>query len=176
VIGEIARYCDVKGQRELIQALAEVPGTRLVLAGRDLERGGAFADELEREAERMGVRDRVELGFRDDVGELLDELDVVALPSWTEGLPMSVLEAMAHGRPVVATPVGGTPEVVADGETGLLVPPRDPTALAAALRRLVADPDLRRRLGDAGRRRVAERFTATAMEEQILEIYSEVAR
>lgn len=175
VIGEIARYCDVKGQRELIQALADVPGTRLVLAGRDLERGGAFETELEREADRAGVRDRVELGFREDVGALLDELDVVALPSWTEGLPMSLLEAMAHGRPVVATPVGGTPEVVADGETGLLVPPRDPAALAAALRRLVDDPELRRRLGEAGRQRVAERFTASAMEETILELYDEVA-
>lgn len=176
VIGEIARYCDVKGQRELIQALAEVPGTRLVLAGRDLESGGAFQAELEREAERMGVRDRLELGFREDVAALLDELDVVALPSWTEGLPMSLLEAMAHGRPVVATAVGGTPEVVADGETGLLVPPRDPAALAAALRRLLEDPELRRRFGEAGRRRVAERFTARAMEEKILSLYAEVTQ
>lgn len=176
VIGEIARYCDVKGQRELIQALAEVPGTRLVLAGRDLERGGAYEAELVREAERLGVRDRIDLGFREDVGELLEELDVVALPSWTEGLPMSLLEAMAHGRPVVATPVGGTPEVVADGETGLLVPPRDPAALAAALRRLLDDPALRRRLGEAGRQRVAERFTASAMEDTILALYEEVAR
>jgi glycosyltransferase involved in cell wall biosynthesis len=77
---------------------------------------------------------------------------------------------------VVATAVGGTPEVVADGETGLLVPPRDPAALAAALRRLLEDPELRRRFGEAGRRRVAERFTAKAMEEKILELYAEVAR
>jgi glycosyltransferase involved in cell wall biosynthesis len=175
VIGEIARLCDVKGQRELIRALAAVPHARLVLAGRDLERGGAFQEELEREAERSGVADRVEFGFRDDVPKLLDELDVLALPSWTEGLPMAVLEAMAHARPVVATPVGGTPEVVADGETGLLVPPRDPDALAAALRRLLDDPELRRRMGEAGRRRVAERFSADAMVERVLELYEEVA-
>jgi glycosyltransferase involved in cell wall biosynthesis len=176
VIGEIARLCDVKGQRELIRALADVPGARLVLAGRDLEQAGAFERELVTEAERAGVAERVELGFRDDVGALLDELDVLALPSWTEGLPMTVLEAMAHGRPVVATPVGGTPEVVADGETGLLVPPRDPEALAAALRRLLADPDLRRRMGEAGRRRVAEQFTADRMAERVLELYERVAR
>ena len=94
----------------------------------------------------------------DDVA--LGELDVVALPSWTEGLPLVVLEAMAAARPVVATPVGGTPEVVLDGETGLLVPPRDPRALAAALQRLVDDADLRRRLGEAGKRRAVERFSA----------------
>ena len=176
VIGEIARLCDVKGQRELIRALAQVPGARLVLAGRDLEQGGAFEDELTREAERAGVSERVEVGFRDDVGSLLDELDVLALPSWTEGLPMTVLEAMAHARPVVATPVGGTPEVVVDGETGLLVPPRDPEALAAALRRLLEDADLRRSMGEAGRRRVAAEFTADRMAERVLAVYERVAQ
>ena len=176
VVGEIARLCDVKGQRELIRAIAALPHAKLVLAGRDLERGGAYEEELRAEAERLGVGARVEFGFREDVGDLLDTLDVVALPSWTEGLPMSVLEAMAHGRAVVATPVGGTPEVVVDGETGFLVPPRDPTALAAALRRLADDAELRKRFGAAGRRRVAERFTAAAMSERILAIYDEVRR
>ena len=174
VIGEIARLCDVKGQRELIRALADVPGARLVLAGRDLERGGAFQSELEREAEQAGVRDRVEIAFHDDVPALLAGLDVVALPSWTEGLPMVLLEAMAAGRPVVATPVGGTPELVVDGETGLLVPPRDPGALAAALRRILDDRELAARLGEAGRRRVRERFTLEAMTRRVLEIYDEV--
>ena len=176
VIGEIARLCDVKGQRELIRALADVPRARLVLAGRDLEQGGAFADALAREAEGAGVADRVEIGFREDVSALLTELDVLALPSWTEGLPMTVLEAMAHARPVVATPVGGTPEVVADGETGLLVPPRNPKALAAALRRLLDDPDLRRRMGEAGRRRVASEFTADRMAQRAVAVYERVAR
>jgi glycosyltransferase involved in cell wall biosynthesis len=175
VIGEIARLCDVKGQRELIRALAEIPSARLVLAGRDLEQGGAYQAELEREAERLGVRERVEFGFRDDVHALLEELDVVALPSWTEGLPLVLLEAMAAGRPVVATPVGGTPEVVSDGETGLLVPPRDPEALAAALRRVLEDRGLAERLAAAGRRRVDERFTLDAMSRRMLELYDQVA-
>jgi glycosyltransferase involved in cell wall biosynthesis len=173
-IGEIARLCDVKGQRELLQALARLPQARLVLAGRDLERGGAFQDELERESERLGVRERVEFGFYEDVPALLDTLDVVALPSWTEGLPLVLLEAMARGRPVVATPVGGTPELVTDGQTGLLVPPRDPEALAAALRRVLDDPDLARRLGEAARARVAERFTAAEQERRMLEIYDQL--
>jgi glycosyltransferase involved in cell wall biosynthesis len=173
-IGEVARLCDVKGQRELLRAVARLPEARLVLAGRDLEQGGAFQDELERESERLGIRERVEFGFHDDVPALLETLDVVALPSWTEGLPLVLLEAMARGRPVVATPVGGTPELVLDGETGLLVPPRDPEALAAALRRLLEDPDLARRLGEAGRARVAERFTAAAQARRILAIYDEL--
>jgi glycosyltransferase involved in cell wall biosynthesis len=173
-IGEIARLCDVKGQRELLQALVRLPEAQLVLAGRDLEQGGAFQDELERESERLGVRGRVEFGFHDDVPALLESLDVVALPSWTEGLPVVLLEAMAHGRPVVATPVGGTPELVVDGETGLLVPPRDPEALAAALQRVLDDPDLARRLGTAARARVADRFTAAEQARRILAIYDDV--
>ena len=99
---------------------------------------------------------------------------MLALPSWTEGLPLVVLEAMAHGKPVVATPVGGTPELVTDGETGLLVPPRDPQALAAALQRLLEDAELSRRLGEAGRRRVEERFSLDAMNRRVLQIYDEV--
>ena len=173
-IGEIGRLCDVKGQRELLQAVARLPEARLVLAGRDLEQGGAYQDALERESERLGIRERVEFGFHEDVPGLLESLDVVALPSWTEGLPVVLLEAMAHARPVVATPVGGTPELVVDGETGLLVPPRDPEALAAALQRLLEDPDLARRLGEAGRTRVAERFTAAAQTRRILELYDEL--
>jgi glycosyltransferase involved in cell wall biosynthesis len=173
-IGEVARLCDVKGQRELLHAVARLPEARLVLAGRDLEQGGAFQDELERESELLGIRERVEFGFHDDVPALLETLDVVALPSWTEGLPLVLLEAMARGRPVVATPVGGTPELVTDGETGLLVPPRDPEALAAALRRVLDDPELARRLGEAARARVAERFSAAEQERRILALYDDV--
>jgi glycosyltransferase involved in cell wall biosynthesis len=176
LVGEVARLCEVKGQRELIEALATVPEARLVLVGADLEQDGAYLARLRREAERLGVRDRVVFaGQRDDVERILSALDVLVLPSWTEGLPLAVLEAMAHGRPVVATPVGGTPELVADGETGVLVPPRDPAALAAALRRLLGDPELRRRMGEAGYRRAAERFSAEATTRRMLEIYDEVA-
>ena len=177
LVGEIGRLCDVKGQRELLAALAQLPDAHAVLVGADLERGGAYQRELERHAEELGVRERVVFaGRRDDAAAVLAELDVLVLPSWTEGLPLVVLEAMARRRPVVATPVGGTPEVVVEGETGLLVPPRDPDALAAALGRLLADADLRRRMGEAGYRRVAERFSADAMAARVLELYDEVAR
>jgi len=175
LVGEVARLCDVKGQRELIEALASIPEARLVLVGVDLERGGAFQAELEREADRFGVRERVAfVGRRNDAAEVLGQLDVVALPSWTEGLPLVLLEAMARRRAVVATQVGGTPEVVVDGETGLLVPPRDAGALAEAIGRLLADPELRARMGEAGYRSVAERFSADAMCRRVLELYDEV--
>jgi len=115
-------------------------------------------------------------GYRDDAARVVAAADVFALPSWTEGLPLVVLEAMALGRPVVATPVGGTPELVVDEETGLLVPPRDVAALAAALTRVLGDGALGRRLGEAGRRRVAERFSAEATSREVLALYDEVAR
>jgi glycosyltransferase involved in cell wall biosynthesis len=177
LVGEVGRLCDVKGQRELIEALAQVPDATAVLVGADLEQGGAYQQELEQVAATLGVRDRVIFaGRRSDVGDVLAALDVFALPSWTEGLPLVVLEAMARRRAVVATPVGGTAEVVVDGETGLLVPPRDPDALADALRRLLADAELRQRLGDAGYERVREHFSAEAMTRRMLDIYDEVLR
>jgi glycosyltransferase involved in cell wall biosynthesis len=175
VVGEIGRLCDVKGQRELIDALAQLDDVHGVLVGDDLEQGGRFREALERRAEERGLAGRVVFtGHLDDARELLAELDVFVLPSWAEGMPIVLLEAMAAGRPVVATPVGGTPEVVVHGETGLLVPPRDPAALAAALRELLADPDRRARFGQAGRRRVEERFSEEAMTRRVLEVYDEL--
>ena len=176
LVGEVARLCDVKGQRELIEALAEIPDARLVLFGGDHEQEGSFQAGLERTAEQLGIRERVVFaGHRRNAARLVADLDVFVLPSWTEGLPVVVLEAMAQRRAVVATPVGGTPEVVADGETGLLVPPREPRALAAAIRELLADPERRRRMGEAGYRRAAERFSAEAATRRTLEIYDRVA-
>jgi glycosyltransferase involved in cell wall biosynthesis len=180
LVGSVARLCDVKGQRELIDALALLADgsadTRLLLVGDDLEAGGGYRRALEQRAEERGVRDRVLFtGHRGDVPSVLATLDVFVLPSWIEGLPMTVLEAMAHSRPVVATPVGGTAEAVADGETGLLVPPRDPQRLAEALHSLIADPDRARAMGEAGYRRVAEHFDARGMERRVLDVYDRLA-
>jgi glycosyltransferase involved in cell wall biosynthesis len=176
VVGEIGRLCDVKGQRELIEATALLPDVHVVLVGDDLEQAGAYRTQLEELARARDVGDRVHLlGFRSDAGELLDQFDVLVLPSWIEGLPGVVLEAMAHGKPVVATPVGGTPELVVDGETGVLVPPRDPTALAAAIRALLTDPEGARALGAAGRARAEREFSETAMIARVLEVYDAVA-
>jgi glycosyltransferase involved in cell wall biosynthesis len=104
------------------------------------------------------------VGQQENVPEWLAAFDVFALTSDWEGMPNAVLEAMAAGLPVVATAVGGTPEVVVDGETGLLVSPRDPDALAGAISRLLRDPDLRRAMGRAGLARVRHQFS---MEETV---------
>jgi glycosyltransferase involved in cell wall biosynthesis len=107
----------------------------------------------------------------DELERLYDEAAVVACPSRREGFGVVCLEAMAHARPVVASAVGGLRDLVVDGETGLLVPPRDRRALRAALERLLADHGLRRQLGDAGRRRAAERFSWNVVTAQTLEAY-----
>lgn len=176
LVGEVARLCDVKGQRELVEAAALVPGVHVALAGDDIEQGGAYRRMLESLAQERGVADRVHfLGYRADAGAVIDQLDVVALPSWIEGLPVVVLEAMAHAKPVVATPVGGTAELVADGETGLLVEPRDPARLAAAIEELARDAARRDAMGRAGRDRVEREFSESAMTRRILEVYDAVA-
>ncbi len=172
---EVARLCDVKGQRELIQALAQLEqrDAVLLLAGEDLEAGGAFRRGLEQEAASLGMSNRVRfLGYRDDVPALLEAADVFVLPSWVEGLPLGVLDAMARGKPVVASAVGGTPELVADGKTGLLVPPRDVAALARALDELLRDPERAQRLGEAGRTRALDEFSADAAAARVLRLYA----
>jgi glycosyltransferase involved in cell wall biosynthesis len=129
--------------------------------------------ELEEEIRTLGLADSVQLaGERRDVPELLARADVFVLSSRSEGLPVSVLEAMAAGLPVVASRVGGVPEVVVDGRTGVLVRPSDPDELAAALQRLVDHPALRRRLGAAGRARAEERFDLARFQREHLELYS----
>jgi glycosyltransferase involved in cell wall biosynthesis len=179
VLGHVGRLAPVKGQRELLEAVSSLssrhPGAHVVLIGRDLERDGAYAAELRQLAKALGIDERVHFaGFRSNAAAAIQELDVVVLPSWIEGLPLVVLEAMAHAKPVVATAVGGTPEAVVDGETGLLVPPRDVPALAAALDRILTDASLRDRLGQAGRARASEHFDVEAMTRRVLEIYHDV--
>src|SRR6185295_18528307 len=124
-------------------------------------------------AERLGVADRVQLlGDRSDVPDVLAALDVFVLPSRTEGMSNALLEAMAAGLPVVATAVGGNPEVVAPDGSGLLVPPDDPEAMAAAVARLLAAPAEAARLGAAARRRVEESFGARAMVRRLEAVYT----
>ncbi|HEY4411410.1 MAG TPA: glycosyltransferase [Gaiellaceae bacterium] len=172
---EVARLADVKGQRTLIAAIARLDATA-VLVGRDLESGGAYENELRAEAARIGATDRVVFaGYRDDVPALLAGGDIFCLPSTAEGMPLVVLEAMAQARPVVATAVGGTPELVVDGETGILVPPGSVDALADALQALLDDPARAARMGEAGRDRVLATFSAAATVERVLGLYAAAA-
>jgi len=145
---------------------------RLWLAG-----GGPEEAAVRAAIARAGVGERVRLlGVREDVGDLLSAADVLALSSRWEGLPNAVLEAMAAGLPVVATNVGGTPELVVEGETGYLVPPADPGAMAERLSRLLDDAGLRRRMGAAARARVAAEFTVERFVARHEALYERLAR
>jgi glycosyltransferase involved in cell wall biosynthesis len=127
---------------------------------------------LEAEIERLGIGDRVRLlGERRDVPELLGAADVFVLSSRSEGLPVSVLEAMVAGLPVVASRVGGVGELVEDEETGLLVAPGNPDELSTALERVLGDRELRRRLGAAGRERVERHFDLESFRRAHLDLY-----
>jgi glycosyltransferase involved in cell wall biosynthesis len=156
----------------LVRASARLPaGSARVLVVGD----GPDRDELEREIGRLGLEGTIALlGERADVGELLAAADVFVLPSRSEGMPMSVLEAMAAGLPVVASDVGGVAELVADGATGLLVPAGEPAALARALARLLDDRALRERMGAAGRARARDRFDLPELRAAHLELYARV--
>jgi glycosyltransferase involved in cell wall biosynthesis len=168
----VANFLPVKGHDILMRALALVKdrGVKLtvVTAGDGAERA-----PIEALAKTLGLGpEHVRfLGFRSDVPDLLAAADFFVLPSRMEGLPLAVLEAMSHGLPIVTTRIGGNPEVVTDGEHGLLVPIEDPAALAAALARFAEDPDLRRKLGEAGRARVAAEFSFTEMTRKYEAIY-----
>jgi glycosyltransferase involved in cell wall biosynthesis len=127
---------------------------------------------MEALAARLGLQGRVVFtGMRSDVPSVLSAATVSVLPSLSEGLPNAILESMAAGLPVVATRVGGTPEAVQDGVTGLLVPPRDPAALVAALRAVIEDRELAARLGQAAKRRVTEWFSLERMVRRTEQLY-----
>jgi glycosyltransferase involved in cell wall biosynthesis len=153
----------------LVRALALVRAVdfEAVLVGEGPERA-AVEDEIGRLGAGSSVR---LLGERTDVAELLATADVFVLSTRSEGLPLSVLEAMAAGLPVIASNVGGIPELVVHGVSGVLVPPGDPNALAEAIEGLVQNPSLAHELGDAGRRRVVENFDLEAVREAHLALY-----
>jgi glycosyltransferase involved in cell wall biosynthesis len=159
LVGVFSRLNPMKGIPYFLDAatvLAErFPDVCFLVVG-----DGAIKRELEEQARRMGLGRRIAFtGFRSDVPELLSEAAVSVLPSLSEGTSNTLLESMAAGIPVIATRVGGNPEVIEDGVSGLLVPPRDSAALAAATARLLEDEALAARLGEAGMRRVSELFS-----------------
>jgi glycosyltransferase involved in cell wall biosynthesis len=169
--GEIARH---KGVFELARAFAQVanelPELRLLYAGT-----GSGVEETRRLVEQFGLGGRVEFtGWlqAERKQATLAGATMFVLPSFVEGMPMALLEAMSFGLPVIATPVGGVPEIVTHGLDGLLVPAGDIDALAAAITRLASDPELRARLGRAARETVAKRFSLDSAVEQLLGIYA----
>lgn len=171
VLIAVARLEPQKGHRILLQALSllrnEFPPVRLVCLG-----VGALKDELITTARDLKVENLVHFaGFQSNVADWLAAADIGVLPSFYEGLPLTAVETLAAGVPLVATAVDGTPEVVVDGETGLLVPPGNPIAMAEAIGRLIREPGLRRKLAASGREFVLQRFTIQRQVEQTSNLY-----
>ena len=172
VILTTARLVEHKGLEDLLQAAVQVPDAMFLVAG-----DGPLRSLLETQAKALGVDERVVfLGYREDLNQLLLACDFFVLPSHNEGLPLSILEAMAAGKAVVATHAGGIGEAVIDGETGWLVPVADPDRLAASIRSLLADPKLARRFGRAGRERVLRAFHVDVMVKKYTSTYESLLR
>ena len=175
IVGNVAALVPHKGQRHLIEAAAivtkKVPDARFVIAGE-----GELRAVLERQIKDHRLEKHVFLaGFRPDILSVHKAFDIFVMSSVTEGLGTSLLDAMACGKPIVATRVGGMPEVVIDGLTGLLVAPRDHEAMADAIVTLLRDDALRTRMGAAGQVRVREKFSAERMVQDTLALYQRVA-
>jgi glycosyltransferase involved in cell wall biosynthesis len=174
VLGIVGRLDVQKGHRYLLQALPRIrqkcEDIRLMVIG-----DGPLREALREEARRLGVADIVEFtGYRDDAAALMGRFDILVVPSLWEGFGLVLLEAMAAARPVVASRVSAIPEIVVDGETGILVPPSDPESLAEAVIRLLDDADLAERLGRQGRARLTRVFSVDAMTAGTEAVYDEL--
>lgn len=175
VIGTVGSLYPVKGHKYLIEAahlvLKNFPRTTFLIIGR-----GELEVSLKEQARELGLGAQVRfLGLRHDVPKLLPLMDVFIMPSLSEGLSLALLEAMAAGLPVVVTNVGGNPELVLDGETGYLVPPCDPEALASRLIVLLQDRVHAKRLGQNGRQRVLQHFSLPKMVDNYQQLYEAVS-
>ncbi len=163
----VSRLSPEKGIDILLEVAHKLPDVQFIIAGDGPER-----ENLEKKSNSNVAF----LGFVKDVPDLLSQADVLCVPSRSEGLGLSALEAMASGVPVVASRVGGLPEVILDGETGLLVPPEDPEALRVALKTLLDDPKLRKAMGEAGKNRARAMFDAKTMQKKTRAVWEEAAR
>lgn len=175
LVGMVAHLADHKGHKYLIRASKilkeQAPKIKIIIVGE-----GPLRIELDKEARDSKVEDIIFfLGFREDIPRILSSLDLFVLSSYLEGLGSSILDAMACGLPVVATRAGGIPEVVVHRKTGLLVPPRNPQALAKAILKLYNDRELASRLGERGYEVVRQKFSVQSMTEKMIQLYHRLA-
>jgi len=171
LVGFAGRLDYDKGVDILLQASKEIlkknHQVNIIIIGDGVERRN-----LERLASNLGISSQVHFtGFRDDIPHILSTINIFVAPARRAGFELTLTEAMASGVPIVATKCGAIPEVVADGETGILVPPEDPQAIAEAVIYLLKNPRLRKKMGSAGRKRVKEMFTVERMVAQYEELY-----
>lgn len=178
IISQLQSYH--KGHRDFIMAAWEVsqqrPNTYFAIIG-GADPSGHYISELENLTHKLGIWDKVIFtGFRSDIANIMKSLDILVSASWKEAFGRSLIEAMAAGKPVIATNVGGMPEIVQDGVTGMIVPPKAPKAIANAILRMLKDKDLMVNMGIAGQKRVKELFSLERNIKQIQEVYEEIRR
>jgi len=178
VVGIVARLTHEKGYREFLQAAARVrdqhPNTRFLSVGPS---DATDQSEFKALASQLGISGAIDfLGMRLDMPALYEAMDIVVLPSYREGMPVTLMEAAAMERPVVATDIRGCRDVVSEGETGLLVPPQDSEALAAAIASLLSDPEQRHWMGLAGRCRAERLFDQRKVFAQVETVYRQLLR
>jgi glycosyltransferase involved in cell wall biosynthesis len=176
LVGIVAHLADHKGHEYLIEATRilkqKAPRIKMIIVGE-----GPLQLKLSKKVKEIRVEDMVFfLGFREDIPHILSSLDLFVLSSKIEGMGTSIMDAMASSLPVVATRVGGIPEVVVDGETGLLVPPKNPEALAEAVLRIYNNRELAEQLGQKGHEVVHAKFSAEAMAAKIIKEYDRLAK
>lgn len=174
VVGVVAKLWEGKGHKTILEAapriIKEIPEVKFLFVGE-----GYLRSRLEARIQELGLSERIIFtGFREDIPEVTAIFDIAVLDSFFEGLGRVLLEAMVLGKPVIATKVGGIVDVVKDGETGILIPPRDANALAKAIITLLKDKKLAQRMGEAGKRRIDERFIAQTMVKKITALYDEL--
>jgi len=176
IIGVIGRLVWQKGFEYFIEAipglLKKFKDARFLIVGE-----GKLEEELKLKSKRLGLEDKlIFTGFRSDIKEVLASIDVFVMPSLLEGLPMTLLEAMAMGTPIVATDIDGITEVLDNGKTGLLVPPKDTKALTDAITYLLVHSDKAYQIGLTARKVVEERFRVDVMVQKVEEVYEELLR
>jgi glycosyltransferase involved in cell wall biosynthesis len=173
VVGTVGWLLPIKGPIHLLKAMGCLwrshPEIQLVFVGK-----GELEEDLREETFRMGISDRVTfLGWRDDIPEIMQVLDIFVLPSLNEGMGRVLVEAMAAGKPIVASSVGGIPDLVIQGENGLLVPAADTKALASGIKFLIANPEKRKEMGEKGRK-IAIQYGSDSMVQKIDQLYQDL--
>ncbi|MBI4398590.1 MAG: glycosyltransferase family 4 protein [Candidatus Omnitrophica bacterium] len=179
LIGTVGRLCPVKGQQEFILAakrvLSRFPQARFFIVGKDLETGGRYEQYLRELTRAEGIdASCVFTGYRSDVLDLVNAFDFFVLPSYTEGLPITILEAMALKKAVIATRVGGVPEIVVDQETGLCIKPGDISGLEEAMAYLLTHEEKAGEMGRRGHERIQRYFLEEKMLNEVLALYDQI--
>lgn len=173
-MGIVGKLDEIKGHKYLFKALQEIqalrPGIKCLVVG-----VGPHEVELKKQTKELGLEDEVIFtGYRQDMPQVMKAIDILACPSLTEAFPLVIIEAMAMGKPVVGTDVGGISEAIVDGTNGFLIPPEDVDALISALQDLIGEKDLRMKMGESGVKRARSNFSIEGTVTEISKIYLEL--